>query len=1351
MSEPAKKFGVPPESYSPKAKPEILKLAQQAQGTNAAVNEPRINAVSGGEPPKILRGVPKVHYGAFGGITPFPICLKAVSDYLGDELDYTYAMAASGGAFRFAWNTAEWDGGNVDIALAYADTERPYRQGVEALGREFHMLWREGNAWGHPGSAAKEDVKAFIREQIDLGRPVISLGPIGPAEAGILTGYSDGGDKLLGWSLFQWDGDGMGRDEEGYFITDKYWDEGDFVAVMSLGDVSGPRFGVKEILRNAIAALEGRHEGKHAKGIAAYDAWKAALLAAGESDLVQAVGDGGNAGMFDGMNIMMMCQGDATDCLVDGRAHAGKYFAALAREHPEQPLYAQIAEQFGIVADTIHKKIYKALRGYQRDKKQIKALQKLKTRQKIAGYIDEMKAADEKALALMKELLAESYSPKAKPEILKLAAEEQGHLQALDASRAASPPGGSGAVPVIHRLITSMHGENYWFNGCAAYVMECLGEPDYDYWFFAGLTGDNFAQVYARDHFRGDGCVTDYRLSDGDTSFVLDVFSRCGYQAEFIPETVLRADPRPWLQKLVDSIDRGIPVVRYWCGWHVCVGYEDGGQTLLCMTGDNEEPYRVTAEELFEGGQEHKDVFHWFGWIFVGEKTEQKDLRQLYREAVLGLPRLLTTETEGYCCGAGAFRALADMLESDRFDGGKPEGFDGWDTYTVYTCNLATNSGGCQGFLQKAMELNPDLGFLAEVGRQYRLTNFLWNKGEWRKNMLTRRERRAYVRRYGRDNLESLKLGIHNFSEKAFFNSAKRAKAAAILREMAGCMDEVVRLVESYSPKTKPEILRMAAQRQSEALVGSFTVRKAVFELHDRPEVLWVGTLAWAADNDSEPDTDALLKKFQALCGPAPKLERMHPDWSAGISINYNLGGKAPRGMLFAQETWSAQQDGRYDMYTQPAGLYLRLRLDKHAEKLMGKKHYRDADMYGLLEKTAKRYGYRRARGNPIEIFYHDHEHHTAKYAVIPVEKTPEGHSPKAKPAILSLAQAMRGGALPSDAIADPFAGGDPPRASNRITQYRRIQPWENYFLASALCSVGRALGSDIDSLHFYSAITGDMFTPLYSTKREYCDSGVTNSFFAPQVVKKAYAAMGYDCVYLSKEYIGQNFRTVMNAIKASVDKGIPVLAWGMDLPEAGLIGGYDGDTLYVNLYCGPERVEQDDDGYTAITGGLDTTQGLFFVGEPIGKTPPREVYREAIASIPALLSLPPKDGYLFGQAAFDTWAGTLLDESNFAGKTDEEIEGLGVTWDIHCAPYCTVCTSDALNFVKTAAKEHNIAPAKKLLPLYKKFTKRRQKIWKLQGGFSPPVKKFRQRKFREKIGKILREMGALCAEIAAA
>ena len=359
------------------------------------MSEPAKNPGQQPESEKILHGVPKAHYGAFGGVTPFPICLKAVSDYLGDELDYTYAIVACGAAFRFAWDTTEWEAGNVDIMLAYNDAELPFRYGITALGREFKMIWREDNVWCHPGNATKEDYKAFIKEQFNLGRPVIGLGPIGPGEAGIITGYRDGGDTLLGWSVFQhWACKTF--DEEGYFITNRWWDEGDFHGVMALGNIHAPRWGAKQIIANGIAALEGRQEGNCAKGVAAYDAWKKAILGAGKSDFALKCG---------GDHLVMMCQGDATDCLMDGRYHAQEYFNSLAEENPEQPLYAEIAEQFGIIVEAIEKRVWKALRGHLRGKKQTKALKKLRVRRKIGEAIDVMKSADEKALALMKELL----------------------------------------------------------------------------------------------------------------------------------------------------------------------------------------------------------------------------------------------------------------------------------------------------------------------------------------------------------------------------------------------------------------------------------------------------------------------------------------------------------------------------------------------------------------------------------------------------------------------------------------------------------------------------------------------------------------------------------------------------------------------------------------------------------------------------------------------------------------------------------------------------------------------------------------------------------------------------------
>ena len=385
----------------------------------------------------------------------------------------------------------------------------------------------------------------------------------------------------------------------------------------------------------------------------------------------------------------------------------------------------------------------------------------------------------------------------------------------------------------------------------------------------------------------------------------------------------------------------------------------------------------------------------------------------------------------------------------------------------------------------------------------------------------------------------------------------------------------------------------------------------------------------------------------------------------------------------------------------------------------------------------------------------------------------PESYDPKDVPEIVKLAAGRaqaQAQALASDTIADPFAGGEPPRTSNRITDYRRIQNWENYFLASAICSVAKLVGFDEEALtmfaekngnkgmHFFSAITGDMFAPMYDTLDEKpADSGYTACFFAPQVIKRAFAAFGRDCVYLSAAYIKENLRTVTNACKASIDKGIPVLSWGWgvvtlgdwhgDMPEGCLVGGYENDQLCVQLYPGPERMAVDGDGYYSNANGLLGSKGLFFVGEPIEKTPLPQVYREALAAIPARLTMPPAEGIVFGKAAFDQWADNLLDETNFTGKTEEEINGL--SWSLHCKSFCNVCTSDAECFIRAAAKE-GIAIAGQLLPLYERFFKCKDKIWKISGGFGPPAKKFRQRKFREKIAALLREMGAICGEIVA-
>ena len=52
-------------------------------------------------------------------------------------------------------------------------------------------------------SGESEKFQQRIIESIDGGHPVIGFGVVGPPEACIITGYDDGGEVLIGWSLFQ--------------------------------------------------------------------------------------------------------------------------------------------------------------------------------------------------------------------------------------------------------------------------------------------------------------------------------------------------------------------------------------------------------------------------------------------------------------------------------------------------------------------------------------------------------------------------------------------------------------------------------------------------------------------------------------------------------------------------------------------------------------------------------------------------------------------------------------------------------------------------------------------------------------------------------------------------------------------------------------------------------------------------------------------------------------------------------------------------------------------------------------------------------------------------------------------
>lgn len=354
-------------------------------------------------------------------------------------------------------------------------------------------------------------------------------------------------------------------------------------------------------------------------------------------------------------------------------------------------------------------------------------------------------------------------------------------------------------IPNIHRLITNEYGENYWFNGCAKYVMESLGEKNYDYEFFAGLTGDVFAQYYPHGDFRGEGVsgymltegsakylsegITGYKISEGESGFIERLFEKCGYAGTFVTSSNLQKNTQMYLQTLVSYIDRGIPVISWGHGGPpigVFVGYEEYGKTLLYITGNNNEPERMSLENAIKCDTA---VINSGGWFFIGEKIKNRPLAEIYRQAIYDLPKLLTTDTEKFCFGAQAFRAWADDIENGKFDDVKPEEFDQWAMYTSYVCGLATNGSCCHEFLERAQKMNPDMSFLEDVSRLYKRSAYMWNNDN------------------GED-LEALGGGF-NVTLEVLQDKPRRDKITAKIREFAEMTDEIVRVLNEGIGKSQ--------------------------------------------------------------------------------------------------------------------------------------------------------------------------------------------------------------------------------------------------------------------------------------------------------------------------------------------------------------------------------------------------------------------------------------------------------------------------------------------------------------------------------------------------------------------
>lgn len=339
----------------------------------------------------ILYGVPKVQY-KYEECTPFPAALRACLNYMGQEMSYSYLMAASGASFRLRWNTECWDGGNVDIMCIY---ENP----VEAFERAFKAAGRAWNILGRRPEVTKEDFKSFIRAEINEGRPVIALGIIGPPEACIVTGYADDGDTLLGWNFFQENPEytkDVWIDESGYFVCKSWWENPCTMGLLSIGEERGMVTGLKELLENAVTILSKERIGSYAGGQAAFDAWAGSI--ADESQFPKGA-------VLPLLFERLMCQNDAMTMIGEGRSYAACFMDWVGERNPGvrdecRKAASCFRKEFAAV-----KKMADRLGGWMQSEQQARKLAEPAARKEIAGLVMKAKQYDSEACGLIKGII----------------------------------------------------------------------------------------------------------------------------------------------------------------------------------------------------------------------------------------------------------------------------------------------------------------------------------------------------------------------------------------------------------------------------------------------------------------------------------------------------------------------------------------------------------------------------------------------------------------------------------------------------------------------------------------------------------------------------------------------------------------------------------------------------------------------------------------------------------------------------------------------------------------------------------------------------------------------------------
>lgn len=312
----------------------------------------------------------------------------------------------------------------------------------------------------------------------------------------------------------------------------------------------------------------------------------------------------------------------------------------------------------------------------------------------------------------------------------------------------------------------------------------------------------------------------------------------------------------------------------------------------------------------------------------------------------------------------------------------------------------------------------------------------------------------------------------------------------------------------------------------------------------------------------------------------------------------------------------------------------------------------------------------------------------------------------------------------------------------------------ENYMFPSCMRSVMAALNEDsVYDFSFFAGISGDFFTQSWlKPEWRYNDSYSNVCKHTLKPIQYAFDACGYEFTYVSAKEIQTNKDQMVKQITDSIDRGLPVLTFGIvGPPVCSIICGYaeEGNVLigwsqFTGETIDDEIIDQvSSENYFQVRNGLDQSEALIFIGRKKEQPSISECYQKAIQNIEVLAELKSTDEILLNKDAFDAWADSLLEDKYF------ENEGM-LAAPLDTYQSCVVQTGTNLFYLEDYLKKaaaycpHLADQINKLSQAFAEEKIAFDKLIDFQGGyfFERDRKALLDKEFRKTLSEYVRKVG---------